>query len=944
MGKRGLIVFRLQRSARALALVVLAFGIAATATSASAAQITVNNNLDITADDGLCTIREAIVAANTDTASGATGGECVAGAGADEIRFIFPGGGPHVMTPATELPAITQQVTISAFSELHEVVLDGAVASLPPSSQIGFRIEAANSTVSNLSIIHWNYGVAITDADNSTIQFSLIGTDESFTNKGNSDTGVEISTSDGVTINGNVIASSGQQGIRATTGDTANLTITSNNIGTNFAGTAALPNVGGGISLRDTVDATIGGGGFSSNLISGNGSAGITLSSSATHPNAGTTITNNRIGTSASGMSAIPNIVGINIVGDARGTTVEGNLVSGNTQSGIIIGDMVGPANTPSGTVVRANRIGVNSDVSGFLPNGSYGVEFDNAGNPFGPGNLIGGITGLTQNACTGDCNVIGGNGSNGVSVNGTSDHAAVLGNSINANSKLGIDLRDPLLASGIVTLNDAGDSDTGPNGFQNFPVIEAVYTQGGNTKITGRLDSAPNQDYRLEFFKNASGDPTGYGEGTSFLGALIVTTPASGIARFGGELVGEAPGGTISATATRIDTVNDRSVTSEFALNDLEGCDVEDTGATNVLTASGTGSTLCGLAGDDLFRLDNGGDILDGDVGTDTADLSDSASAVVADFPGRKIVAAHGVDLLISVENFIGTDFDDQVTGTNAANRIESGAGQDVIDARDGADTVRSGGATDTIDVLDGVADTEVNCGNGVDVVTADPTTVDPPAIFTGCETINRPGEPPATCETDASLCPPPPTCETDASLCPPPTCQTDASLCPEPPPVKKCDGVKATIVGTNKSETINGTTKRDVIVSLGGNDKVKAKAGNDLVCAGDGNDTVSAGDGNDRVLGQAGKDVLKGDGNKDKLNGGDGSDRLFGYGGKDVLKGADGGDRLDGGGGGKDSLKGGSGADRLKGAGGGKDRCDGGTGRDTKKSPGCEKRKRIP
>lgn len=39
---------------------------------------------------------------------------------------------------------------------------------------------------------------------------------------------------------------------------------------------------------------------------------------------------------------------------------------------------------------------------------------------------------------------------------------------------------------------------------------------------------------------------------------------------------------------------------------------------------------------------------------------------------------------------------------------------------------------------------------------------------------------QPPATCETDPSLCPPA-TCETDPSLCPPPaTCETDPSLCP--------------------------------------------------------------------------------------------------------------------------------------------------------------------
>jgi CSLREA domain-containing protein len=41
---------------------------------AQAATITVDSTTNTVADDGLCTLREAITAANTDTASGATAG------------------------------------------------------------------------------------------------------------------------------------------------------------------------------------------------------------------------------------------------------------------------------------------------------------------------------------------------------------------------------------------------------------------------------------------------------------------------------------------------------------------------------------------------------------------------------------------------------------------------------------------------------------------------------------------------------------------------------------------------------------------------------------------------------------------------------------------------------------------------------------------------------
>src|SRR5260221_14459982 len=65
-----------------------------------AGTITVTSTADTTADDGVCTLREAIIAANTNTASGVMLGECAAGAaGAGTDAFALPraGGGP---TPA----------------------------------------------------------------------------------------------------------------------------------------------------------------------------------------------------------------------------------------------------------------------------------------------------------------------------------------------------------------------------------------------------------------------------------------------------------------------------------------------------------------------------------------------------------------------------------------------------------------------------------------------------------------------------------------------------------------------------------------------------------------------------------------------------------------------------------------------------------------------------
>lgn len=58
----------------------------------AAADITVNSLADTVADDGACTFREAAIAVNTDTASGALPGECAAGGAIDTIVFAVPGG------------------------------------------------------------------------------------------------------------------------------------------------------------------------------------------------------------------------------------------------------------------------------------------------------------------------------------------------------------------------------------------------------------------------------------------------------------------------------------------------------------------------------------------------------------------------------------------------------------------------------------------------------------------------------------------------------------------------------------------------------------------------------------------------------------------------------------------------------------------------------------
>jgi len=254
-------------------------------------------------------------------------------------------------------------------------------------------------------------------------------------------------------------------------------------------------------------------------------------------------IEGNFIGTDAGGTSDQGNQDGIRISGanNQVGGTLPAarNLISGNNSDGIEIRD-----NGTTGNLVQGNLIGTTASGSSGLANTSYGIQiFNGASN-----NTIGGTA-------AGAGNVIAFNGADGVFVSsGTGNR--IQRNSIFSNGGLGIDLG----ANG-VTSNDPGDPDGGANRLQNFPVLQSIVVSGSNTTILGSIDSATsNSTYpiTIEFFSNSSCDPSGHGEGETFLGAISVSGPGSFIATFAASL----PLNSV-VTATATDSAGN---TSEFS------------------------------------------------------------------------------------------------------------------------------------------------------------------------------------------------------------------------------------------------------------------------------------------------------------------------------------------------------------------------------------------
>jgi hypothetical protein len=198
--------------------------------------------------DGAISLREAIFASNVTANVG----------GPDEIRFAISGPGPHTISPTSALPTITNPVVIDGYTQ------SGA---------------SANNAAPNQPF-------------NTVLKIELAG------NLSGSATGLRLGAgSGGSTIRGLAINRfSNNIWI-----DSAGNAVVGNFIGTNITGTVAMPGAANGVFLTGAAaDINMIGGGnpADANLISGNGSNGITIVGAGSENNA---IQGNRIGTDATG-------------------------------------------------------------------------------------------------------------------------------------------------------------------------------------------------------------------------------------------------------------------------------------------------------------------------------------------------------------------------------------------------------------------------------------------------------------------------------------------------------------------------------------------------------------------------------------------------------------------------------------------------------------------
>jgi uncharacterized repeat protein (TIGR01451 family) len=496
------------------------------------------------------------------------------------IAFNLPGGS-ETITVTAPLPAISaNNVTIDGttnptFAGTPVVTLDGSGET---SGTPALVITGNNVAVRGLSIIHFPAAGGMHLAGNSnTLSGNWIGVTPAGIAGGNANAGIHVTGSFN-TIGGttaaarNVISANAGAGIVLDGATATNNNVYGNVIGLLPDGTTPAGNAADGVQiLNGASNNGIGNGSLagSGNVLSGNANAGVYLTGPTT--SGSNTVAGNRIGTDVAGTAARANGNGIWIDGGTDQTLVggtganDGNTISGNSGAGVVL------AGGASNAKLLGNRIG--TDVAGTspLPNNT-GVYAQSGANH----DFVG---------AAGAGNVIAYNSNIGVKVLGATA-IGIVGNSIHDNLT-GIDLG----ANG-ATANDAGDSDTGDNGLQNFPTFVDASVAGGNLSLHLNVDSANvalTASLRVDVFKASNGQGLqwlgGQCVGGNSLTNFALSFPGSGV----------TSGNTLVATATSYADASCAALndgTSEFSAPfTVTGCVT----APATITASGPTSFCTG-------------------------------------------------------------------------------------------------------------------------------------------------------------------------------------------------------------------------------------------------------------------------------------------------------------------------------------------------------------
>jgi len=410
----------------------------------------------------------------------------------------------------------------------------------------------------------------------------------------------------------------------------------------------------------------------------------------------GNIIAGNYIGTNASGTAAAGNGsdgIGIyntpgNTIGGA--TPADRNLVSGNIGNGICL-YLSGAANN----IIAGNYIGTNASGTSSIPNTADGILVNEA-----PNNTIGGTTGNTPGgACTGACNLVSGNGYNGVGIwhTGASGNQ-ILGNYVGVdasgsfavpNAVIGVEVQD---AAGAVVggTNDsarniisgnagAGILLTGPEAHDNTVAGNFIGTNAAGNGGVGNVKNGIVIGYSPGIYSahnNTIGGTTGTTPGGACTGAcnlvsgniengIFITNNSYG----GGNIVAGNYVGTDAAGVGGIGNHLDGIGILDVPNNQIGGPtaaerNVIGANGDNGIIVVGAASTGNRVEGNYIGRSSPGGIL--GNVGFGVEIASGSDTAIVGN--GIYANSKNGIDL-----NYDNVTPNDPGDGDGGPNRLQN-------------------------------------------------------------------------------------------------------------------------------------------------------------------------------------------------------------------------------------------------------------------------------
>ena len=540
--------------------------------TAYAATFTVNtlaDHDDGTCDAADCTLREAINAVN-------------GGSGGDTISFNIPGSGVRTINLSSALPVIGKAVSINGttqqgFSGFPLIELNGAGAG---GGANGLVLNSGAITVSSLIINRFpGYGIDIENSAMAVLTGNYIGTDATGASAAPNGAGGIKSNVSGAIIGAgaspkNVISGNNGSGVDILIGAPS---IQNNFIGTNAAGTGALPNTGPGINITQGQAAIGGSSAAVRNIISGNGAEGILINQSPLI----TVFQGNYIGTDVTGSVRIGNGAkgGVHII-NSNGHTIGGaNPGEGNVLSGNIGGSGFGIEEDNSNNLtIQGNIIGLNAAGTAKIQNDPGGIILFG-----GSGHTIGGTT-------AGARNVISGNGGAGILI--LAVQTQVQGNYFGTNAAGTAALGNG--ASGI--LINGGDNNT--IGGTTAAARNVISGNGnGGVRI---VFSADNNVVQGNFIGTDVNGTNGLGNGVNFAGVLIqgncVNDTIGGVAAGAGNLIAFNQGPGVWVPDSTNSPILGNSIYSNAGL----GIDL-----------GGNGTTPDGVTPNDACDADTGGNNL---------------------------------------------------------------------------------------------------------------------------------------------------------------------------------------------------------------------------------------------------------------------------------------------------------------------------------------------